>query len=117
MLYFESRGGAIQFEWDDKKNTLNRIKHDGSFELASFVFHDPLIISIPDHRYSYGEERWQSIGAVDGIVIYVAHMVEEDEHDKEIIRIISARAATQNEERRYYSQCRDETRIKRVKKT
>jgi uncharacterized protein len=117
MIYFESRGGAILFEWDDRKNVLNRFKHGVRFELATFVFHDPLLISVPDHRYYYREERWQSIGTVDGILIYVAHTIEENEDDKEIIRIISARAATPNEERRYYTQCRDEAGTKSIKKT
>jgi uncharacterized protein len=90
----------VQFEWDNKKNIKNKRKHGISFELASLIFHDSCLISMPDHRHN--EERWQSIGQIDGVIIYVAHTIGEDENAEEIIRIISARKATPSEERRYY---------------
>jgi uncharacterized protein len=94
----------MQLEWDENKNRGNKRKHGISFETASLVFQDPFVISMPDKRYNYEEERWQSIGLVESIVIYVAHtIIEEEENDEEIIRIISARAATSSEERRYLS--------------
>jgi uncharacterized DUF497 family protein len=31
----------VTFEWDDKKDTLNRIKHGVSFTEAQFAFMDP----------------------------------------------------------------------------
>ncbi|SRR5579883_1303931 len=93
----------MQFEWDNKKNLLNKRKHGLSFEVASFVFQDPFLLSVPDDRHDYVEERWQSLGLVQGILIYVAHTVGEDQNGEEIIRIISARAATPGETRRYYA--------------
>lgn len=100
----------MQFEWDEGKNRINRIKHGISFELASLVFHDSYLMSVPDNRYDYDEERWQTIGAIDDVTIYVAHEVMEDENGEEIIRIISARATTPSEERCYYAYRRDEKR-------
>jgi len=93
----------MQFEWNKKKNQLNKKKHGLSFEIASFAFQDSFLLSVPDNRHSYHEERWQSLGLIHEILIYVAHTVEEDENGEEIIRIISARAATSAETKRYYA--------------
>jgi uncharacterized DUF497 family protein len=56
------------FEWDEAKNRKNQKKHDVSFETASLVFEDPLRISIQD-RHTDGEERWQTIGKVKGVLM------------------------------------------------
>ncbi len=52
-----------------------------------------------------GEQRWQTVGAILGLVILVvAHTVKEEDPDGEsveVIRIISARRATPRERRRY----------------
>ena len=64
------------------------------------VFEDPLRISIQD-RHTDGEERWQTIGKVKGVLmLLVAHTIF-DEDDCEIIRIISARQVTKAERDRY----------------
>ena len=31
----------MKFEWDENKNTINKVKHKISVETASFVFNDP----------------------------------------------------------------------------
>ena len=91
-----------KFEWDENKNVINRNKHGVDFQTASFVFDDPNFLSEQD-RVVDGEERWQTIGMVGGLVILmVAHTVREDENT-EIIRIISARKAT-SKERKHYEQ-------------
>ena len=67
-----------------------------SFETASYIFEDPLHISVPD-RIVDGEGRWLTMGLVGGIVVLVvAHT-----YDDEIIRIISARKATKYERKKY----------------
>lgn len=91
----------MQFEWDSHKNSINKKKHGISFELACFAFEDPYILSIPDHRFDYCEERWQSLGRIKEILIYIAHTIGEDEDGEEIIRIISARKATPSETKKY----------------
>lgn len=96
---------SVRFEWDQAKNLSNQRKHDGvSFEEARQVFEDPLHISVQD-RIEGGEQRWQTIGAVQGFVILVvAHTVTEEDANGgtvEVIRIISARRATPRERRRY----------------
>lgn len=90
------------FIWDETKNRINRAKHGVSFETAQLVFDDPVHLSKQD-RYENGEERWQTLGQIGGVlVLLVAHTVLDD-NDDEIIRIISARKATK-EERRCYEQ-------------
>jgi uncharacterized DUF497 family protein len=52
------------------------------------------------------ERRWQTIGAVHGeLILLVAHTVRDD-HDKEVIRIISARKADRKERKIYADQNR-----------
>ena len=96
---------GVRFEWDEAKNLSNQRKHDGvSFEDARQVFQDPLHLSVQD-RIEGGEQRWRTIGSVQGFVILVvAHTVMEADADGgsvEIIRIISARRATPRERRHY----------------
>ena len=65
------------------------------------MFQDPLARTVPDHRYVHSEERGQTIGSVEGIVvIVVAHTVKEREGE-ELYRIISARKATPSERTKY----------------
>ena len=92
----------MRYEWDENKNESNLEKHGLSFETASLVFDDPNALSIPD-RIENGEERWQTIGMIEKIVIVmVAHTIKlETESQEEIIRIISARKATRAERQEY----------------
>lgn len=91
----------MKFEWNEAKNRANILKHGISFEEASEIFNDPMIVSKLDIRYEYGEERWFSIGATKkGMVTMVAHLYF-DEKQEPIIRIISARKATAKEAQAY----------------
>ncbi|CAN5901477.1 BrnT family toxin [soil metagenome] len=94
---------SVRFDWDEAKNLSNQRKHDGvSFEEARQVFQDPLHISVQD-RIEGGERRWQTVGAVQGVLILlVAHTVMEQDADGGSVEIIiSARRATPRERRRY----------------
>lgn len=91
----------MKFEWNEAKNRANVLKHGISFEEASEIFNDPMIVSKLDIRYEYGEERWFSIGATKkGVITMVAHLYF-DEKQEPIIRIISARKATAKEAQAY----------------
>lgn len=71
-------------------------KHGLGFETAQLVFDDPYALSIQD-RHEEGEERWQTLGLVGGIIVLlVAHTCNMVEH-VEVIRLISARKATKRE--------------------
>jgi hypothetical protein len=89
----------MRFEWNEKKNRGNLAKHKIGFETARLVFDDPQALSVPD-RVVEGEERWQTLGMIPGIVLIVAHAFR-DEAGEEVIRLISARKATARERRAY----------------
>jgi uncharacterized DUF497 family protein len=86
----------MHFEWDENKNRINIRKHGIDFVDAADIFSHPML-TLPDRRENYGEERWIALGwikAVMGVVVYV-------ERIDDVIRIISARKATKSEVRRY----------------
>jgi len=87
------------FEWDENKNRINKAKHGIDFRVAATVFGDPHCASRID-RNSAQEERWQTIGVSEGVVLlFVSHTYQEGEEI--VIRIISARLATLRERRLY----------------
>lgn len=68
------------------------------------VFEDPLFLSKKE-RTEDGEERWQTFGVVDEVLLLmVAHTVRVENDDDEVFRIISARRASRKERRRYENQ-------------
>ena len=65
------------------------MKHGVLFEEAKEVFNDPLHLSKLDHRFSYFEERWITIGKTStGTILVVANLFFSAD-DEEIIRIRS----------------------------
>jgi uncharacterized protein len=88
----------MDFEWDPKKATANKLKHGVDFELAKAVFRDPACLSSLDD--SADEERWRVIGLAGGKVLVVVFTERNDD----VIRIISAREASKREEREYFGQ-------------
>lgn len=96
---YNKEARLMRFEWNEEKNRRNLAKHKVSFETASLVFDDPQALSIQD-RVVDGEERWQTVGMVSGIVLFVAHTYREEASD-EVIRLISARKAIAHERRAY----------------
>jgi hypothetical protein len=90
----------LRWTWDPRKNRANKRAHGLSFETARLVFDDPLALSQPDP--SSGEERWQTIGVIGGVTVFVVHTwPEPDRHGEEVGRIISARKATPHEREAY----------------
>jgi uncharacterized DUF497 family protein len=91
---------VLRFEWNEEKNRSNLRKHGIGFATATRVFEDPSCVMEQDREID-GEERWQTIGRMDDVmVVMVAHTVVDDEKGV-IFRIISARRATAHERRRY----------------
>ena len=94
----------IRFLWDPAKAASNLRKHGISFETAVRAFADPFALTEQD-RIEDGEQRWQTLGVVEGyLLILVAHVSWEEDEDGQpidIIHIISARAADRKERRRY----------------
>lgn len=96
----------MNWTWDPNKNESNMLKHRISFEFAERVFDDPLYLTNHD-PYLY-EERYQTIGVVEGNLILVVHTLTtgEVETDSGTGRIISARKPTPHE-RATYEESRD----------
>ncbi len=89
----------ILFEWDERKNTINKKKHGVSFEEAKTVFYDVDAILIDDPDHSEEEERFLLLGLSRKTnLLIVCHCLRDE---GEIIRLISARRATTNEARQY----------------
>lgn len=93
-------------EWDPAKAKINLRKHRVSFETAARVFADPFALTEQD-RIENGEQRWRTLGRVEGyLLLLVVHTVHDDEDDTEIIRLISARRADPKERKRYEEEIR-----------
>lgn len=90
----------IKFEWDGSKAKFNQRKHGVSFDEAKTVFFDEFAIQFYDDENSQLEEdRFLLLGqSADSRVLLVCHCERES---GEVIRIISARKAT-NKERKFY---------------
>jgi uncharacterized DUF497 family protein len=98
VLYYPS---MTRFEWDPVKARANERKHGVSFEIAKRVFEDADAL-VEQDRIEEGERRWQTLGSVDGVLLLlVAHTVEFEGSEDDIIRIISARRADRRERNRY----------------
>lgn len=90
----------MRWTWDPRKNRSNQRGHGLSFEVAALVFDDPLAASRPDP--SADEERWQTIGTIGPVIVFVVHTwPEPDDSGEEVGRIISARKATLRERMAY----------------
>jgi uncharacterized DUF497 family protein len=91
----------VRYEWDEAKRLANIQKHGIDFTGIEKVFAGKTV-TILDDRFDYGESRFISLGLLSGRVIVIAH-TETDE----VIRIISARKATKNEEAGYLQEIPD----------
>lgn len=84
--------------YDESKRISNLRKHGIDFLDIPTVF-DGSIVTVEDDRFNYGEERFVTFGLLQGRVVAVVHTESED-----LIRIISARKATKNEQKTYSKQ-------------
>ena len=85
----------MRYEWDENKRQSNIDKHGVDFADLESLFAG-VTVTLLDDRFSH-EERFITFGLLSGIVLAVAH-TESDE----VIRIISARKGTKNEEKAYF---------------
>lgn len=114
--------GGLLFEYDPEKNRRNIEKHGISFRSAARVFFDYDRIELYDESHSESEDRYNTIEdtsagnhtiignlkdayKVDDIlfVVYTERvMVDKEDNPREVIRLISARLATNFERGVYY---------------
>ena len=88
----------MEFEWDESKRLSNLDKHGIDFEDVLAVFAGS-IVTVEDARFDYGEDRFVTLGLLQGHVVAIVHTEGED-----YIRIISARRATKYEQKTYFEQ-------------
>ena len=62
---------APNFEWDDAKDRLNRVKHGVAFIEAQVAFFDPARVIAEDLDHSSAEPRFFCFGEVAGGVMTV----------------------------------------------
>jgi uncharacterized DUF497 family protein len=85
----------VRVEWDPEKDRANRAKHGLNFEEVQVLFDGKAdCLLIYDEAHSDEEDRFLAIGQIRSGVVVVAHT----EPEEDVIRIISARMATRNEE-------------------
>jgi len=90
---------GLKFEWDRRKETANRKKHDVSFSEAKTAFYDENARVIADPDHSGEEDRFIPLGLSSQLrLLVVCHCYREDQ---DTIRIISARKAHRSERREY----------------
>jgi uncharacterized DUF497 family protein len=91
----------VRFEWDEAKREANLRKHGIDFAGIEALF-EGHAFTYEDERFGYGEQRFLTLGLHEGRVVMVVHTEE-----REIIRIISVRKATRNEQASYFSSIPD----------
>ncbi len=89
----------MRFEWDSSKAASNAKKHKVTFEVAATVFYDDFAVQFFDDEHSFDEDRFFLLGmSSDARLLLLCHCERED---AEVIRIISARKATESEAQNY----------------
>lgn len=75
----------MDFEWDEKKDEINKARHGVSFMEAQSAFMDPSRLILADEKHSQEEARWFCIGRVPKGILTVRFTLREEK-----IRIIGA---------------------------
>ena len=89
----------MRFDWDPAKAASNAKKHKVTFEMAKTVFYDDFAVQFFDEEHSFDEERFLLLGmSSDARLLLVCHC---ERADGDVIRIISARKATETEAQNY----------------
>lgn len=81
----------MRFTWDERKRRHNLKRHGFDFLDAQRVFDGPTF-TFEDDRFHYDEERFVSLGLLEGIPVSIVHTETKDR-----IHVISFRKATKYE--------------------
>jgi uncharacterized DUF497 family protein len=92
----------VRFEWDEEKNRENIDKHGLSFADASEIFDGPMLTA-PDTREDYGEDRLIGVGFLKNFVAVIVYTERG-----EAVRVISLRKALKHERTRFEETLRDQ---------
>ena len=91
----------MRFEWDEAKRQAIIRRHGIDFAAVEKVLTGATITFL-DERFDYGEMRLLTFGLLNGEVVAITH-TETDE----VIRVISFRKASKNEEKTYFKEVSD----------
>ena len=62
----------MRFTWDERKRRTNLRDHGFDFADAKRVFEGPTA-TYEDDRFPYGEQRFVTLGFLNGIAVSIAH--------------------------------------------
>ena len=88
----------MEFTWSKAKRAGNLKAHGLDFIDAPRVF-EGVTFTFEDDRFSYGEQRFVTLGLLAGVPVSIAHTETDYE-----IRIISFRKATNRETNSYFTE-------------
>ena len=91
----------MEFTWSETKRAANIKSHGLDFVDAASVF-EGLTFTFEDDRFSYGEQRFVTLGLLAGLTVSVVHTENEYE-----IRVISFRKASKRESQIYYDEIKN----------
>jgi uncharacterized DUF497 family protein len=93
----------MRFEWDEAKRRSNLRDHKIDFAAVENenIFANETVSQLDD-RFEYGERRFLTLGLLDGEVVAISH-TESDE----VVRLISVRKASTNEEEIYFKEVKN----------
>ena len=91
----------MRFTWDEDKRLTNIRKHGIDFLGVKTVF-DGYTVTMEDDRLPYDEQRFVTLGFLEGRIVAVVHTERDD-----LLRIISIRKATRYEQRIYFARLAD----------
>ena len=79
-----------EIEWDETKNAGNQAKH--GLDFTGFHGFDSVAATVEDTRYEYGEQRWITLGRIDGVPHAIVYTLRGS-----AIRLIGFRRAHEQE--------------------
>jgi uncharacterized DUF497 family protein len=88
----------MEFTWSETKRTANLKAHGLDFIDVPRVF-ESVTYTFEDDRFSYGEQRFVTLGLLAGVPVSIVHT--ETNHE---IRILSFRKATNRETNIFFNE-------------
>lgn len=91
----------MRFEWHEAKRRSNLRRHGFDFIAIEEILSGATVTYLDD-RFDYGETRLITLGLFKHKVVAITHTETE-----EVIRVISIRKASKNEEETYFKEVKD----------
>jgi uncharacterized DUF497 family protein len=91
----------MRFEWHEAKRRSNLRRHGFDFIAIEEILSGATVTYLDD-RFDYGETRLITLGLFKYKVVAITHTETE-----EVIRLISIRKASKNEEETYFKEVND----------